>query len=245
MTKAIERTKSFNDFIFREDGENLEGAVLISLGGGFSDYHRRKCAVDVGLSRKCSGYSVDLRDFVHGKEVDKEELKKLVEETFGPLPPAKLRFVAGVFDPAMVLYLTKLGFDLFDSSYAVKMAEEVNVFMLALNVFMLALPQEHQIYSQISISLFQAKALRLADDFPHSSRFELLDFNDDKYADDYDKLFDSCDCYTCKNYTRMYLRHLTNTKELLGPILLVIHNMAEYQRMFSLIRKAIDEGDAL
>ncbi|VDN29660.1 unnamed protein product [Cylicostephanus goldi] len=90
MTKAIERTKSFNDFIFREDGDNLEGAVLISLGGGFSDYHRRKCAVD------------------------------------GPLPPAKLRFVAGVFDPAMVLYLTKLGFDLFDSSYAVKMAEEVS-----------------------------------------------------------------------------------------------------------------------
>ncbi|CAJ0591446.1 unnamed protein product [Cylicocyclus nassatus] len=214
MTKAIERTKSFNEFIFREDGDNLEGAVLISLGGGFSDYHRRKCAVDVGLSRKCNGYSVDLREFVHGKEVNKEELKKLVEETFGPLPPSKLRFVAGVFDPAMVLYLTKLGFDLFDSSYAVKMAEE-------------------------------AKALRLADDFPHSPHFELLDFGDDKYADDYDKLFDSCDCYTCKNYTRMYLRHLTNTKELLGPILLVIHNMAEYQRMFSLLRKAIDEGDAL
>ncbi|KHJ82786.1 hypothetical protein OESDEN_17519, partial [Oesophagostomum dentatum] len=61
-----------------------------------------------------------------------------------------------------------------------------------------------------------------ADDFPHSSLFELLDFHDDKYADDYDKVFDSCDCYTCKNYTRMYLRHLTNTKELLGPILLVM-----------------------
>ncbi|ETN84755.1 tRNA-guanine transglycosylase [Necator americanus] len=157
---------------------------------------------------------VDLRGFVHGNEVDLGEIRELVEETFAPLPPGKLRFVAGPFDPAMVLHLSKLGFDLFDSSYAVKMAEE-------------------------------AKAIRLADDFPYSSRFELLDFNVDKYADDYDKLFQSCECYTCKNYTRMYLRHLTNTKELLGPILLVIHNMMEYHRMFSLIRTAIDDGDAV
>ncbi|KHJ93888.1 hypothetical protein OESDEN_06191 [Oesophagostomum dentatum] len=58
LTKAIERTKSFNEFLFREDGDNIEGAPLISLGGGFCDYHRRKCAVDVGLNKKCSGYSV-------------------------------------------------------------------------------------------------------------------------------------------------------------------------------------------
>ncbi|EYC11514.1 hypothetical protein Y032_0050g1953 [Ancylostoma ceylanicum] len=191
LTKGIERTKSFYDHLFKEDEECLEGAVLISLGGGFSDYHRRKYAVDIGLNKKCDGFSVDLREFVDGKEVDQDELQKLVEETFAPLPPARLRFVAGPFDPAAVLRLTKLGFDFFDSSYPVKMAE-------------------------------MAKALRLADDYPHSSLFELLDFNDDKYADDYDKLFESCECYTCKNYTRMYLRHLTNTKELLGPILLVM-----------------------
>ncbi|KAJ1347567.1 hypothetical protein KIN20_002657 [Parelaphostrongylus tenuis] len=114
----------------------------------------------------------------------------------------------------MVLELSRLGFDLFDSSFAVKMAEE-------------------------------AKALRLADDYTHSSSFDLLDFNDDRYADDFEKLFDSCSCYTCQNYTRMYLRHLTKTKELLGPILLVIHNLTEYQTMFRLIRRSIDDADAI
>ncbi|PIO76420.1 tRNA-guanine transglycosylase [Teladorsagia circumcincta] len=212
LSKAVDRTKTFYDLVVDHD-ECPEGAVIVSLGGGFNDYYRRKCAVDVGLNKRCDGYSVDLREFTHGSEVDKEELKKLVEETFGPLPPTRFRFVAGPFDPAMVLYLVRLGFDCFDSSYAVKISEE-------------------------------AKCLRLADDYPYSSQFELLDFNDDKYADDYEKVFDSCDCYTCKNYTRMYLRHLTNTKELLGPILLVIHNLTEYQRMFLLIRNAIGEADA-
>ncbi|KAK6024347.1 tRNA-guanine transglycosylase [Ostertagia ostertagi] len=209
LSKAIDRTKTFYELVVDHD-ESPEGAVIVSLGGGFNDYYRRKCAVDVGLNKRCDG-SI-LREFTHGSEVDKEELKKLVEETFvgiGPLPPTRFRFVAGPFDPAMVLYLVRLGFDCFDSSYAIKISEE-------------------------------AKCLRLADDYPYSSQFELLDFNDDKYADDYGRVFDSCDCYTCKNYTRMYLRHLTNTKELLGPILLVIHNLTEYQRMFLLIRNAID-----
>uniref|UniRef100_A0A7I4YUB9 TGT domain-containing protein n=1 Tax=Haemonchus contortus TaxID=6289 RepID=A0A7I4YUB9_HAECO len=213
LSKGIDRTKMFYDQVVDHD-EGPEGAVVISLGGGFSDYYRRKYAVDVGLNKKCDGYSVDLREFIDGNEVNKDELKVLVEETFGPLPPTRFRFVAGPFDPAMVLYLVRLGFDLFDSSYAIKISEE-------------------------------AKCLRLADDYPYSAHFELLDFNDDKYADDYGKPFDSCDCYTCKNYTRMYLRHLTNTKELLGPILLVTHNLTEYQRMFLLIRNAIGEADPL
>lgn len=211
LVKGIERTKAFCELLLDHD-DSTQCATLISLGGGFSDYHRRKCAVDVGLNKRCDGYSVDLREFVHGKEVNKEELKKLVEETFGPLPPSRIRFVAGPFDPTMVLHLVRLGFDMFDSSFAVKIAEE-------------------------------AKCVRLADDYPHSPLYEVLDFNDDKYADDYANLFEFCECYTCKNYTRMYIRHLTNTKELLGPILLLIHNLTEYQRMFELIRKAIGEAD--
>ncbi|KAJ1347568.1 hypothetical protein KIN20_002658 [Parelaphostrongylus tenuis] len=93
LSKAVERTKSFCDQLFNQ-GEALEGASLVSLGGGFSDYYRRKFAVDLGLNEKWDGFSVDLHDFVHGKDVDKKELKKLVEETFvslkftvSPVPP--------------------------------------------------------------------------------------------------------------------------------------------------------------
>ncbi|WKY10436.1 hypothetical protein Q1695_002641 [Nippostrongylus brasiliensis] len=212
LSKGIERTKMFVDHVLNND-EDVEGAAFISLGGGFSDYYRRKCAVDIGLNKRCDGYSVDLREFVHGKEVNQEELKLLVEETFGPLPPTRLRVVSGPFDPAVVLSLVRLGFDLFDSSYAVKMAEEF-------------------------------KCLRLSDDYPHSPLFELLDFKDNKYADDNSKVFDECPCYTCKNYTRMYLRHLTNTNELLGPILMTmlrrVDNETELERQYRIAREELN-----
>ncbi len=39
------------------------------------------------------------------------------------------------------------------------------------------------------------------------------------------KLDDECDCYTCKNYSRAYLRHLIKTNEILGMRLLSLHNL--------------------
>ena len=45
------------------------------------------------------------------------------------------------------------------------------------------------------------------------------------FARDFTTLDEECDCYCCKNYTRAYIRHLINTKEILGVRLLSIHNL--------------------
>ncbi len=44
------------------------------------------------------------------------------------------------------------------------------------------------------------------------------------YKEDFTTLDDECDCYTCKNYTKAYLRHLYVSGEALGPHLMSIHN---------------------
>jgi queuine tRNA-ribosyltransferase len=49
----------------------------------------------------------------------------------------------------------------------------------------------------------------------------------------------SCDCYTCKNFTRSYLHHLDKCKEMLGGQLNTIHNLRYYQRHMQFIRDAI------
>jgi queuine tRNA-ribosyltransferase len=49
----------------------------------------------------------------------------------------------------------------------------------------------------------------------------------------------SCDCYTCKHYSRAYLRHLFMAEEILAMRLNSIHNIAFYQRWMRLIRQAI------
>ena len=50
-----------------------------------------------------------------------------------------------------------------------------------------------------------------------------------------------CSCYTCRSFSRSYLRHLAMAGEMLSPILLSIHNLSFYQRLMSDAREAISE----
>jgi queuine tRNA-ribosyltransferase len=51
-----------------------------------------------------------------------------------------------------------------------------------------------------------------------------------------------CDCYTCRNYTRGAIRHYFLASEMLGPILVSLHNIRFYQRLMTDIRRAIGQG---
>ena len=62
------------------------------------------------------------------------------------------------------------------------------------------------------------------------------------YARDFSPLDDECDCYTCRNFTRAYLRHLIKAGEILGGALLSIHNIHFSLRLMKNIRKSILEG---
>jgi len=52
-----------------------------------------------------------------------------------------------------------------------------------------------------------------------------------------------CDCYCCRHFTRGAIRHFFNADEMLGPILLSIHNLRFYQRLMTDIRLHIEQGD--
>ena len=59
------------------------------------------------------------------------------------------------------------------------------------------------------------------------------------YKEDFSPLDPECDCYTCKNHSRAYLRHLVNAKEILGARLLSYHNLYFLLKMCENIREAI------
>ena len=52
----------------------------------------------------------------------------------------------------------------------------------------------------------------------------------------------TCDCACCRLYSRAYLNHLFRNDEMLGPILLTVHNLTFYHRLMSDARNAIEEG---
>ena len=51
-----------------------------------------------------------------------------------------------------------------------------------------------------------------------------------------------CDCYCCGNFTRAAIRHFFNVNEMLGPILLSIHNIRFYQKLMTRIRHNIKKN---
>jgi queuine tRNA-ribosyltransferase len=51
-----------------------------------------------------------------------------------------------------------------------------------------------------------------------------------------------CECYTCRHYSRSYLRHLDKCGEILGAHLNTVHNLHFYQRLMAEIRAAIESG---
>ena len=63
-----------------------------------------------------------------------------------------------------------------------------------------------------------------------------------KYKDDPRPIEEGCGCYTCQNYSRAYLRHLFEAKEILAMRLATIHNLYFLESLMCQIRAAIREG---
>jgi len=60
-----------------------------------------------------------------------------------------------------------------------------------------------------------------------------------RYKEDFSPIDEECDCYTCKNFSRAYIRHLFSVDELLGMRLATIHSLHFYMELVKSARKAI------
>ena len=63
------------------------------------------------------------------------------------------------------------------------------------------------------------------------------------YERDWTPLDPECDCYTCKNYSRAYIRHLVKTNEILGIRLLSIHNLKFLTNLMEKVRIEIEKDN--
>ena len=65
------------------------------------------------------------------------------------------------------------------------------------------------------------------------------------YEHDFSPIDNNCDCYACKNFTRAYIRHLINTKEILGVQLLSIHNLRFLTNLMERVKIEIENDNLL
>lgn len=72
-----------------------------------------------------------------------------------------------------------------------------------------------------------------------------INLHNQKFIEDLTPVDDTCDCYTCKHYTKSYIRHLVTTKEMLAGTLLSIHNIRFLIKLTEDLRKAIKQDNIL
>ena len=77
------------------------------------------------------------------------------------------------------------------------------------------------------------------------TKYGKINIKNAKYKEDFTTIEESCDCYTCKNYTKAYMRHLIVANETFGARLLSIHNIRYLIRLTESIRTAIKEDRML
>lgn len=61
------------------------------------------------------------------------------------------------------------------------------------------------------------------------------------YKEDFTPLDPECDCYACRNYTKAYLRHLINVGEMMGGMMISLHNITYLNNLMKQVREAIKQ----
>ncbi len=77
------------------------------------------------------------------------------------------------------------------------------------------------------------------------TKYGKINLKNAQYKSDFSALDSTCDCYTCQNYTKAYIRHLITADETLGQRLLSIHNIRFLVHLTEELREAIKNDKLL
>lgn len=217
--KRVERSSERSEAMLKECMKHWESSVALkkafilgSVEGGFNVYERKRMIGNLKEHENViSGYFID---GVHrcghdAAAVDVVALKDIVTYTNSLLPDDKVKMMLGAFLPHVTIELIMLGIDVLDTAFV-----------------------------NIVTNCNRAIVFNFNIDMP-TKTFPELDLMESQYKDDFKPFVDNCECLACRKHTRGYTNHLLKTHELLGPMLLTIHNLHHYRKFFEAIREAI------
>ncbi|KAI4499179.1 hypothetical protein M0802_005762 [Mischocyttarus mexicanus] len=215
ISKAMNRSNTLTEQCLKRHAASDKlkfKSILGAVEGGY-DLEIRKKSIEYLKDKPLDGFVIDglHENGPNVKDIQWKQIKNVIEHTIKLLPEHKLRVSFGSWNPLVTLELINLGIDIFDSSYPYIITE-------------------------------RSEALTFLCDHDNCKNTNhVLKVSEKSYADDFSPICKHCECLTCKNHTRAYLHHLHNTKELLGMVLLMIHNMHHYIKFFNAIRQNIKD----
>lgn len=143
----------------------------------------------------------------------REEMYRTLEAITPLLPSDKPRYLMGVGKPQEIVKAVKEGVDMFDC----------------------VIPTRHARHAQLFV-------FRNRENFNDEGFYETLNITNEQFTNDLAPVDPACDCYTCQNHSRAYIRHLFKTNEMLGFRLATIHNVRFYLELMERIRMQIESG---
>ncbi|XP_058460573.1 queuine tRNA-ribosyltransferase accessory subunit 2 isoform X2 [Malaya genurostris] len=219
VQKSVDRTETFlkQCLEVHRKSENLKNSTMLAplVGGYNSDIRKKYYQFLSELDQDFSGY---LLTGFHSNgssatNVDLNPLLEVVSDQCEILPIEKPRFAFGAFNPLTILQLICRGVDIFDTSYAYLKTQQNRALVFSFNI----------------------------DDNDVEERDTELDMKDPRWAQDFTGFISTCECLACSKHTRAYSHHLYNTREMLGPILLMIHNLHHFFEFFKTIQKHVSD----
>ncbi|KAJ8657748.1 hypothetical protein O0I10_006563 [Lichtheimia ornata] len=134
------------------------------------------------------------------------------ETSLKELPTNKPKLAYGLSTPERILKGVSIGIDMFDNSYAYEMTEK-------------------------------GRAITFRFGQPSLPTTKTIDLWEESMSQSFIPLDPSCTCYSCSTpHSRAYIHHLLDAHEMLGPLLLMIHNVFQLEQFMISVRKSIDEG---
>nr|CAG4644071.1 EOG090X08JG [Lepidurus arcticus] len=244
LTKVVNRTISLLDecIKLKEASPALkETALWGSIEGGYSVKERIRCTEQV-VSRDVDGFVLD-GFHMNGpvaEELIFQDLKPVLDSVLVLLPKHKPVLFPGPISPLLTLQLISEGVDLFDGSYVYLVTERGGALSFPISTDRLKVPLPCETVPVLGEFVLPQSDIKtdIRDDLSKAFEIRLVE---KKYFNDPKPLLENCICYTCRQFSRSYIHHLLVTKELLGPMLLMMHNLHHYLEFFKNIRTAIDE----
>ena len=225
ISKSVSKSVQFLDSCqeMMEFSSSLGCSSLIAaVEGGLDMKARAKSAKEL-RARNVEGYLLDgfHTNGASSANIKFEDIQTVLRETVSLLPPEKIKFYFGVTTPALLFKLVREGIDVFDTSYPLMVTERDAALVFPNTLTKPVSPPE---------SLIQEE-----------SEAEEIQLGDSCHRTSFSPLVSSCSCYTCRTFTRAYIHHLVSVREMLGKVLLQIHNLHHYLLLFQSLQEAIRE----
>ncbi|KAH8740201.1 hypothetical protein FG386_001862 [Cryptosporidium ryanae] len=181
-----------------------------------------------------------------GHKEDTLTRTECIREVIDHLPPEKLRFISlHIGSPIEILQAIYLGIDVVECPYVYKSSLRGIALTFDLDDFWINKEKiDYNLCEKENMEEFLLKGDFSSLDFLNNDRLKCfggakyIDLSDRKYSCDMGKITDNSPV----RYSRSYVHHLINSKEILGLSLLFMHNYWQYQSLLSSIRNTIDNG---